>query len=258
MKTQLRRVLRSLVGPFIVCLMSVPAFAIPVNGFLGFGGPGVLSFSTGGGAPGTNFIDWCPVNAGPEPGVGCGVDATGSGVLSVDSRTGDFVPVDPLGSPGTLLDITDDPTATGAPSFTYIPLGPIPGGIAGFLDFADPWTYTLTSITPQVCAPSANLVCTGYFSLLQVGSNVSVNLAGKGTINAGGDISNFDLLITGNFSGTTIQQVITAATSPSGIFSNSWSGELNATAIPEPGSISLALMGLALLGGASLRKQRKL
>jgi len=256
MKTQLRGVLRSLVGPFIVCLLSVPAFSLPVSGFLGFSGPGVLTFSSGQGAPGTNFIDWCPVNAAPEPGVGCGIANNGQGVLNVDSRTGNFVPVDPLGSPGTILDITDNPA--GAAPFTYVPLGPIPGGVAGFLNFADPWTYTLTSVTPQTCAPSATLVCTGYFSLLQVGNNVSVNLAGKGTITAGPDVSPFDLLITGNFSGTTIAQVISAATSPAGIFSNSWSGEINATAVPEPGSVTLALMGLALLGGASLRKHRKL
>jgi len=258
MKTQLRGVLRSVVGPFIVCMMSVPAFSIPVSGFLGFSGPGVLSFSTAGGAPGSNFIDWCPVQSGVEPSAGCGVAASGQGVLSVDSRTGTFVAFDAPGSPGTILDISDNPAAPGAPTgATYIPLGSTTS-ITNFLNFADPWTYTLTSITPQVCAPSATLVCTGYFALLQVGNNVSVNLAGAGTITAGTDVNPFNLLITGNFSGTTIAQVIAGATSPSGIFSNSWSGELNATAIPEPGSVTLALLGLALLGGASLRKQRKL
>jgi len=238
--------------------MSVPAFSIPVSGFLGFSGPGVLSFTTAGGAIGSNFIDWCPVNAAPEPGAGCGAPpstpATGQGVLNVDSRTGTFVAFDALGSPGTILDMSDN--SAPPPPYTSVPLGPV--NIVNFLNFADPWTYTLTSITPQTCASSATQVCTGYFNLVQVGNNVSVNLAGKGTITAGPDVNPFDLLITGNFSGTTISQVLSAAGSPGGVFSNSWSGELNATAIPEPGSVTLALLGLALLGGASLRKQRKL
>jgi len=239
-------------------MMSVPAFSIPVSGFLGFSGPGVLTFSLAGSSPGMNFIDFCPVNSATEPSAGCGAGTMpGQGTLNVDSRNGTFVAFDPVGSSGTILDITDNPAPP--PGFTYIPLGAVPApGIVNFLNFADPWTYTLTSLTPQVCAPSATLVCAGYFSLLQVGNNVSANLAGAGTITAGADVNPFNLLITGNFSGTTIAQVVAAAQSPSGIFSNSWSGELNATAIPEPGSVTLALLGLALLGGASLRKQRKL
>jgi hypothetical protein len=233
------------------------ASAAPVTGILGFGGPGVLSFSTGGGAPGTNFIDWCPVNTGPEPGVGCGVSSAGIGDLSVDSRTGDFVAADPVNSSGTIRDITDNPAAP-AP-YTFIPLG-VPVSISGFFDFADPWTYTLTSITPQTCAPSATQVCTGYFNLVQVGRNVSVNLAGIGTItNGAGEVSNFDLLITGNFSGTTIPAVIAAATSGGGIFSNSWSGELRAEAgpaIPEPGTIGMALIGLGLVGANAMRRRK--
>jgi hypothetical protein len=150
-----------LLGLSLVCFFALAAPAATITGTLGFFGPGVLTFSTGGGAPGTNFIDWCPVNAGPEPAADCGVNANGTGQLFVASRTGDFVAPDPFLSQGTILDISDNPAAPGAPGYTYVSLAP--NDVPGFLDFADPWLYTLTAIVPQACAPSATEVCTGYF-----------------------------------------------------------------------------------------------
>jgi len=253
MQPQLRRALGPLVGAFLVCLLSVPVSAATINGDLGFFGPGVLTFSTGGGAPGTNFIDWCPVNTGPAPGTNCGVSNTGTGSVLVSSTSGDF-DINPFLSPGTILDITDDPTSP-AP-YTFIPLTPT--SVPNFLDFSDPWTYTLTDIEDQMCAPSATQFCTGYFKLDQIGSSVSVNFSGTGEIFDGVDTTPFTFLITGNFAGQTIQSVIAAATSPAGIFSNSWSGELNAvSAIPEPGTVGMALLGFAVLGAGALRRRCK-
>lgn len=248
----------SLCGISLVSLFAVSAPAATITGTLGFFGPGVLTFSTGGGAPGTNFIDWCPVNSGPEPGANCGTATTGAGdgLTFVSSTSGSFTAFNPFLSTGTILDITDDPTATGNP-YTYIPLGPT--SIANFLDFADPWDYTLTEIENQNCAATATELCTGYFKLVQVGSSVSVNLSGKGFITAGPDDNPFKLLITGNFADTTIAQVIAAATTSGGIFSNSWSGELVATgaAIPEPGTIGLGLLGFAMIATGAVRRRNK-
>jgi len=236
-----------------VCFFALAAPAATITGTLGFFGPGVLTFSTGGGAPGTNFIDWCPVNVGPEPGADCGVNPNGTGELFVASRTGDFVVPDPFMSPGTILDMTDAPGDPGP--YTTVTLAPT--NIPGFLDFADPWLYTLTQIQAQVCAPSMNQFCTGYFRLVQVGSSVSVNMAALGTITDGADVTPFQLLITGNFSNTTIAQVIAAGTSPGGVFSNSLSGELSTQPIPEPGTVAMGLLGLALVGSARFLQSRR-
>jgi hypothetical protein len=233
--------------------LTLPAPAAPIVGTLGFGGPGVLTFSSGGGAPGTNFIDWCPVNIGPSPGTNCGVNNNGTGSVLVDSTSGDF-DINPFLSPGTILDITDNP-ASPAP-YTFIPLTPT--SIPNFLDFSDPWSYTLTDIEDQVCAPSATEVCTGYFKLTQVGSSVSVNFAGLGEVSDGVDITPFTFLITGNFANQTIASVVSAASSPTGIFSNSWSGELNSVApIPEPGIAGMTLLGFAILGVGAMHRRRK-
>jgi len=247
----LRQRVPFLLGLSLVCLFATAAPAATIVGTLGFFGPGVLTFSTGGGAPGTNYIDWCPVNVGSAPAANCGVDSSGEGRLLVSSTSGSFTAFDPFLSDGTIKDITDNPAAP-AP-YTYIPLGAT--NIPGFFDFADPWLYTLTSIEPQVCAPSATQLCTGYFKLVQVGTSVSVNLSGRGIITAGGDDTPFGMLITGNFANTTIAQVVAAAASPSGIFSASWSGEL--TAVPEPGTIAMGLLGLVLVGSARFVQRRK-
>jgi hypothetical protein len=240
-----------LLGLSLVCFFAVTAPAATITGTLGFFGPGVLTFSTGGGAPGTNFIDWCPVNAGPAPAANCGVDDSGQGLTLVSSTSGSFTAVDPFLSQGTILDMTDQPGDPGP--YTTVTLAPT--SIPGFLNFADPWLYTLTQIQPQTCTPSADRLCTGYFKLVQVGSSVSVNMAGLGFITAGGDDTPFQMLITGNFANTTIAQVVAAATSPAGIFSASWSGEL--TAVPEPGTIVMGLLGLALVGSARVLQGRR-
>jgi hypothetical protein len=250
----LRQRVPFLLGLSLVCFaMAAPAATI--TGSLGFFGPGVLTFSTGGGAPGSNFIDWCPVNSGPEPAAGCNDVAVGpgQGSLLVSSRTGDFVAADPTGSPGTILDMTDVPG--NPPPYTTVTLGA--NNVPGFFNFADPWLYTLTRIDPQTCAPSATQVCTGYFLLSQVGTGVSVSMAGGGFVTAGGDDTPFNFAISAQFENRTIAQVIAAATSPSGIFSNSWSGQLSTTPIPEPGTIAMGLLGLALVGSTRILKSRR-
>jgi hypothetical protein len=244
-----------LLGLSLVCFFVTAAPAATITGTLGFFGPGVLTFSQGGGAPGSNFIDWCPVNNGPEPASGCGVVSGGDGEIAVTTRTGDFVGPDPSGSPGTILDMTDVP---GDPApYTTVVLGA--NNVPGYFDFADPWLYTLTRIDPQACAPTATQVCTGYFQLNQAGSGVSVTMAGGGLITGAGiDVpSAFNFAITAQFENRTIAQVIAAATTPDGIFSNSWSGQLSAAPIPEPGTIAMGLLGLALVGSARVLRGRR-
>jgi len=156
--------------------------------------------------------------------------------------------------------MTDDPTPPA--NYTYVPPGPQPTPVVNFLNFADPWIYTLTGIQAQTCAGSATEVCTGIFKLVQVGNTVSVNMAGMGTItNELGEVSNFNMLITGNFTGDngapiTIAQVIAGASSSAGIFSNSWSGELSASAVPEPGTVGMGLFGMAAVAIGSVIRRR--
>jgi hypothetical protein len=256
MQPQLRRALGPLVGAFLVCLLSLPGSAAPVQGFIGFTGPGVLAFSNSLGAPGDNFIDWCPTNVPSAlTGPGCAVNNNGQGTSTVGTVTGDFVVN--AGGTGTILDITDNPAA---PPYTFVPLGPT--SIPGIVDFSgETWVYTLTQIISPNCA-GATQFCTPYFKLDQgsaTSNTTSVALQGIGTItNNLGEVSNFDLLLTGNFNGN-LATVIAGAASPNGIFSPSWSGTLFATVapIPEPGPFGLALLGFAAVGIGALRSRRK-
>ena len=238
---------------------SSTASAAQIIGSLGFGGPGVLTFSTSGGAGGGNYIDFCPTDpTSPAGGEDCGVAANGTGSLTVDSQTGDFAALYSLGQTGTIKDLTDNPTDATNGNFTYLPIGPVAPPVVDFVDFTgDALTYTITEVQPAVCPTVPGfLQCTGYFTLTQTGDGVSVAMATRGLVSGGGfDATPYSLILSTQFSDITIAEVIAQASSPGGIFSNSWSGQLETQPIPEPGTIGSLAIGLGCIAFRYMRRR---
>jgi len=151
----------------------------------------------------------------------------------------------------------------GFPPYTYVPVGvPISvDNIISLLGVSSLFSADFqANILPlATCVSSSTQQCIGPFQLDQQGLNVAVVMNIYGTlINlTDGTKSAFDIAVTGQYLGTTIAAVITAAESPTGAFSNSWSGSVIA-AIPEPGTSAMMLLaGGMLLALSRIRRQRK-
>ncbi len=240
-----------LMGVSALVAMAAPAGADTLEGTIGWVGTGVLSFSTGGGVPGTNYIDWCPLNAGGPS--GCGTLANGTGALNVGAVTGDFV-VDASGM-GTIKDMTDNPSS---PPYTYVPVG-VDINVSNFLDFSgEDWTYTLTHLDTQNCS-GPNEVCAGPFKVVSAPNGVVVGMSGIVMVSGTGfDPTPFSMTISTQFTGTTDPQTFIAqAVTASGVFSNSFSGQLSAAAVPEPATLLTFGTGTAIAGALRRRRAKK-
>jgi hypothetical protein len=239
-------------------LLPILASATPVVGSIigtfGFSGPGVLVFQTGGGPPGgADFIRFC-TTADPN----CAAAATADGNFGVSGAGGGSFN-NLLGTDtGNILNVTDH-TPPLSP-YTYLP----PGAAVVIDNYLALTSANATShynldfqannLPFATCTTTSTQQCIGPFQLNQTTAgpttNVSVTMNVLGTIinEQDGSKSAFDAIITGQYAGNTIGNVIAGAQTSGGIFSNSWSGTVIAYTVPEPSTALLLGMGLVTLG----------
>jgi hypothetical protein len=235
---------------FLASMTSMSLSAAAITGGFGTTGAGVEAFSNST----THYIDWCPIDTNsPGGSASCGTSTTGMGTLTATGGSGTFTAVNPSSS-GTILDMSD---AVSAP-FTFFPVG-TPVSIDNWLTLSalPNLDFQANLFVPASCAPSATQLCVGGFVLSQIGANVTVSMTVNGIVSDTTHVlssSAFTDAISGQFNNTTIEAVATAASSPTGIFSNTWSGSVATTPIPEPATSGL--IGAALLGLGLLRSRR--
>jgi MYXO-CTERM domain-containing protein len=144
--------------------------------------------------------------------------------------------------------------------------------LTSFLTFAGkPWTVTLTEVflgtdgtagCQSIAVGDRCTIPNSPFNLEnKSGGQVAVDFEFLGTANDGsGNISNVAGNFGTSFSNTTIKGIIDAITS-GGTVVTSGHATLGFTAVsstPEPGSTSLVLLGIALLGGGLARRRREM
>ena len=229
--------------------------ATPITGGFGTTAAGVLTFANTTNT--VHFIDWCPTDpTSPPTGSGtCGTANTGLGSLLAQGGSGSFASLI-APSAGTIKDMVD----TGSfPPFTTFPAG-VGVSINNYLTLSalPQFNFRAEFLVPETCAPSASTVCIGPFILTQVGGNVTVSMSVNGTVlDTSGTFTPaaFSDVISGQFNSTTIAAVAAAAQTTTGIFSNTWSGSVSTTAVPEPSTIYLAC-GVLLAGFGIVRRRR--
>jgi hypothetical protein len=84
------------------------------------------------------------------------------------------------------------------------------------------------------------------------------DLNNNGTCDTGDDITKFTLGLSAQYNNTTVAALLLALNGPNkSLQTNSWSGTLEATPLPEPTSIALVGLALAGVGVASRRRFAK-
>jgi hypothetical protein len=229
-------------------LLAPLALASPLSGEFGFTGPGVMVFASDGAA----FIEFCTTVSG----LTCSNAASATGAITVTgSGTGSFSVLAAL-DPGT-IDSTTDVTPPTSP-YTYLPVG-LPVAINDYFTISGfNWNFQANQLPLASCMATSDQQCVGPFQLNQNGPNVVVTANVFGTLFnvASGGASTFDLILSGQYADTNIAAVETGAESSTGVFSDSWSGTLVASAIPEPGTLSLLLTGIALISISFIHRKR--
>jgi hypothetical protein len=240
------------VAAFAVTMTSGSLSAAAITGDFGTTGAGVEAFSNLAGT--IHYIDWCPTDPTSPP-TACSTSAGGTGTLVAQGGSGTFAAVNPS-SAGTIKDMSDAPSAP----FTTFPVG-VPVSINNWLTLAalPNLNFQANMFVPASCAPSATQLCIGGFLLSQIGQNVTVSMTIDGIVSdTTGVLSSaaFTDAISGQFNNTTIAAVAQAASSPQGIFSNTWSGSVATSAIPEPATFGLIAAALSALGVMKFKRVR--
>jgi len=260
----LKRTTGSQAGVVILSTIAVfasSAYAAPITGTLALSGTGTTVIAVNGTRIDFNFTGGVSNTFPPiaTSGTVTGNNADASYDIGASS-TGSFAPL--IGTTTTVhdLDITLEPTGA-------------PVTLAHFITFAAQplWDITLTEILPGVfgtagCgSTAAGATCspTGSpFNLTnQAGNQVTASFAYMGIALDGlGNTTNVAGSFQTTFSGTTIAAIIAALSAGQAIVTTG-SGTLAATisAVPEPGSTSMALIGgaLLLISAASRRRLKQ-
>lgn len=227
----------------VALLLAPLASATALYGQFGFTGPGVLVFNSGG----ADFIEFCTTVSGNT----CSNTNTGTGSISV-TGPGTYSFSNLTANEAGTIDNTTDVTPP-APDYEYLPVA-TPTTLNNYITLSGADSnvnFQANDLPLATCMTTADQECIGPFQLDQDGNNVVVTANVYGTIiNTGTgtpDMSAFDLILTGQYTDTTIAAVISGATSSGGAFSDSWSGTLVAPA-PEPMSSALVGIGLLIIG----------
>jgi hypothetical protein len=227
----------------LALLLAPLASASPLFGVFGFTGPGVLVFNS----MGADFIEFCNTVSGTT----CSNTVSATGDINVTGPGSSSFSVLTAGQAGT-IDNTTDATPPATP-YTFLPVG-VPVTVNDYITLSgENWNFQANELPLASCVTTSDQECIGPFQLDQNGQNVSVTANILGTlINvSGGGSSSFDLILSGQYTDTTIAAVIAGATSSAGVFSNSWSGSFTASPIsatPEPMTFALLGGGLLLVG----------
>jgi len=219
---------------------------VPINGNIGFSGSKLFSFTLPPGLNQGSYIDFQnPVNGG-------------NGAIVAGGTSGGFNFI-PQFDPGFIRDLATSANTLGyevAPPETAI-------SIDNFLSFASaPGLNIRLTKLPNATNCDANVICVGPFQLVQNGPAVSVSINVIGVVLSGGDSSAFTGQITAQFlglsgQGTTVAEVLAEANSSQGALANSWSGAITASAIPEPGTVTMLGIGAIAMFLGRLRAKRR-
>jgi hypothetical protein len=232
----------------------------PIIGELKVGGEAEITQTT---------IDWTPFLSGaPYNGAG--------DIVAVAPATGIFAGVT-TGNVGVIVDrdaagISVPPQPAGVAIFVpnWMTFSTLPG-LALDLTFINPGTYTaaecgLPALDQDTCTPPAPPPFVSPYNLQNnadasgtISTNANFSVQGLvRDVMTGDTVAYFNGFFGAEFPGMSLEQILAIVSAPGGaVVATSVSGTIQAF-IPEPGTVSTAVLGgLMLLGGAFVRRRMK-
>ena len=199
-------------------------------------------------------VDWNndPLNINPPPN---GAAITRGDFAVINTRTGSFLAGTPVFSAGTIRDLAD-PTIIPGDTGNAFPVG-VATDLNKFLTFAAQpnWLFHATFLVPGTFGSP--------FTLTQVGANVFASMTVNGYVcddtnvsgscDIGEDLTHWTGGFSAQYNNTTPNNLFGILVGGGALQNNTWSATIEATALPEPGS--MALLGLGLVGLAATRRR---